>query len=47
MYVDGDGNDFYKRTTITNRVYRKAYYWFPVEQTELDRARQVVQAPGW
>jgi starch-binding outer membrane protein, SusD/RagB family len=47
MNVDKDGNDFYKRTTITNRVYRKAYYWFPVEQTELDRARLVVQAPFW
>lgn len=47
MNVDGDGNDFYKRTVITNRVYRKAYYWFPVEQYELDRARLVVQAPYW
>jgi hypothetical protein len=47
MNVDGDGDDFFKRTTITNRVYRKAYYWFPVEQSELDRARLVVQAPGW
>lgn len=47
MNVDGDGNDFYKRTVITSRVYRKAYYWFPVEQSELDRARLVVQAPYW
>jgi len=47
MNVDGDGNDFYKRVEMTNRVYRKSYYWFPVEQSELDRARLVVQAPGW
>jgi hypothetical protein len=47
MNVDGDGDDFYKRTVITNRVYRKAYYWFPVEQYEMDRARLVVQAPYW
>lgn len=47
MNVDGDGDAFYKRTVITNRVYRKAYNWFPVEQYELDRARLVVQAPYW
>lgn len=47
MNVDGDGNDFYKRVVITNRVYRKAYYWFPIEQSEIDRARLVVQAPYW
>lgn len=47
MNVDGDGNDFYKRTVITTRAFRKAYYWFPIQQTELDRARLVVQAPNW
>jgi len=47
MNVDGDGDDFYKRTVITSRVYRPAYYWYPVEQSELDKARLVVQAPYW
>jgi starch-binding outer membrane protein, SusD/RagB family len=47
MNVDGDGDDFYKRTVITSRVFRPAYHWFPVEQSELDKARLVVQAPGW
>lgn len=47
MNVDGDGDAFYKRTIITNRAYRKAYYWFPIEQYEIDRAKQVVQAPNW
>lgn len=38
---------FYKRTVIGRRVFKKAFYWFPIPQAEIDRAKGIVQNPGW
>lgn len=42
-----DANSFYKRTKCMDRVYRKAFYWFPVNQNEKDKNDNLVQAPYW
>ncbi|ATL46980.1 RagB/SusD family nutrient uptake outer membrane protein [Chitinophaga caeni] len=38
---------FYQRTVFERRVFLKAYYFFPIPQSELDRDRNLVQNPGW
>lgn len=38
---------FYKRTAYQTRVYKKAFYWFPVHQNEMDKNPKLVQAPYW
>lgn len=47
MNVEADGNAFFKRTVIANYAWRKAYYWFPLSQYEMDRGLFLVQNPGW
>lgn len=47
MNVFADGDEFYQRVVAQERVFRKAYYWFPIIQYEMDRAELVVQNPGW
>ena len=46
-----DNNDvFFKRTPVLlngPRVYKKAYYWIPIYQTEIDKNPNLVQAPYW
>jgi hypothetical protein len=39
--------DFYKRTAYQKRVYRKAFYWFPIHLTEIVKNSNLVQAPFW
>jgi len=38
---------FYERTVIGRRVFKKAYYLFPIPQAEMDRVKSLVQNPGW
>ncbi|ANH80608.1 hypothetical protein A8C56_06085 [Niabella ginsenosidivorans] len=47
MDVNKTGNDFYHRVVATSHLFKNAFYWFPIEQYELDRARMIVQNPGW
>jgi hypothetical protein len=47
MNVFADGDEFYQRVVAQERVFRKAYYWFPIRQYELDRGKLIVQNPGW
>jgi hypothetical protein len=47
MDIFSSGDDFYKRVVAQERPYRFAYYWFPIRQYELDRAKLIVQNPGW
>lgn len=48
MNVDGtNANDFFRRTQVADRAWKEAYVWFPVPQYEIDRAKLVVQNPGW
>jgi len=43
----GNESDFFKRTEVADRFWRDAYVWFPIPQWEMDRAKLVVQNPGW
>lgn len=48
MNFDGkDADSFYQRTPYLQRVYRKAYYWFPIHQSEIDKNPALVQNPYW
>jgi hypothetical protein len=42
-----NADEFFKRTEAGTRVWRDAYVWFPIPQWEIDRAKLVVQNPGW
>ncbi|WP_025763032.1 RagB/SusD family nutrient uptake outer membrane protein [Dyadobacter tibetensis] len=39
--------DFYKRTVYETRVFKKAFYFFPMPQSEIDRNKKLQQNPGW
>ncbi|MEO3404771.1 RagB/SusD family nutrient uptake outer membrane protein [Mucilaginibacter sp. CAU 1740] len=48
MNMNKDGDDFYKRTVVSNHLFRSpASYWFPISQYDMDRSKLVVQNPGW
>lgn len=49
MNYRGDSPEtFYKRTECqSKRVYKKAFYWMPVHQSEMDKNPNLVQAPYW
>ena len=47
MNYSGSGESFYRLTAYQTRVYKKAYYWFPIHQTELDKNEKLVQNPYW
>lgn len=38
---------FYRRTKFEDRVFEKKMYLFPINQTELDKNKVMVQNPGW
>lgn len=38
---------FYKRTIFETRVFEKKHYFWPIQQSELDRDKMLVQNPGW
>ena len=41
---------YYRRVKLNNqsaRVYKKAFYWWPVHQSEMDKNPNLVQAPYW
>lgn len=49
---DASTNDFsfegfYQRTAFESRVFNKAYYLFPIPQSEIDKSTGLVQNPWW
>jgi len=42
-----DASQFYKRTAYQTRVYRKAFYWFPIYLAEIEKNPNLIQAPFW
>lgn len=38
---------FYKRVPFETRVFEKAYYLFPIPETEIDKSENLVQNPWW
>jgi len=48
MDINKDDNTFYKRSVASNHIFRApASYFFPISQYDMDRAKLVVQNPGW
>lgn len=47
MNVNANGNDYYKRTLIENRIFEKKLYFFPIPQDDINIDKQLVQNPGW
>jgi hypothetical protein len=48
MDVSKNNNDYFKRTVVSSHLFRApSSYWFPISQYEMDRAKMVVQNPGW
>ena len=39
--------EFYTRRAIETRVWKDAYYLFPIPQTEIEKSPALVQNPGW
>lgn len=39
--------DFYKRVPFETRVFEKAYYLFPIPETEINKSNNLVQNPWW
>ena len=46
MNVNYDGNEFFKRTRIINRVFTRQYF-FPIPQSEIDIDKKLVQNTGF
>ena len=46
-YSGSTPETFFTLTAYQTRVYNKAYYWFPIHQTELDKNENLVQNPYW
>lgn len=49
---DADANnfnftDFYKRVPFETRVFDKAYYLFPIPESEINKSNNLVQNPWW
>lgn len=47
-YLGTTAQEFFKRTECqSKRVYKKAFYWMPIHQDEIDKNPKLVQAPYW
>ncbi|MGQ1890235.1 RagB/SusD family nutrient uptake outer membrane protein [Thermophagus sp. OGC60D27] len=42
-----NASEFYKRTEFQSRIWEKAYYWFPIFISELEKNQNLIQAPFW
>jgi len=51
MNVEGGTSNsdptFFKRTAFERRVFRKAFYLFPIPQIEVEKNPNCIQNPGW
>lgn len=46
-YSGENASEFYKRTAFQTRVWKRAYYWFPIFVSEIEKNPNLVQAPFW
>lgn len=46
-YSGKDAASFYERTVYQTRVYKPAYYWFPIHQSEMEKNDKLKQLPLW
>lgn len=42
-----NAGSFFQRTAYQTRVYKHAYYWFPIHQNEIDKNPNLKQLPDW
>ncbi|WGQ13043.1 RagB/SusD family nutrient uptake outer membrane protein [Sphingobacterium faecium] len=47
MNLNADGNDFFKRTLIETRIFKKRDYLFPIPNNEVLKNEKLVQNAGW
>ncbi|GHE36584.1 RagB/SusD family nutrient uptake outer membrane protein [Sphingobacterium griseoflavum] len=47
MNMFADGNAFYEKTLIENRVFRQRDYLWPIPNNEILKNKLLVQNPGW
>lgn len=46
-YAGTNAGEFYQRVPFQTRVWKKAYYWFPIFIDEVEKNQNLVQAPFW
>lgn len=46
-YSGKDAASFYQLTSYQTRVYKPAYYWFPIHQSEMEKNDKLQQLPLW
>ncbi|UIR56031.1 RagB/SusD family nutrient uptake outer membrane protein [Sphingobacterium sp. SRCM116780] len=47
MNLNADGNDFFKRTLIETRIFKKRDYLFPIPNNEVLKNENLIQNVGW
>ncbi|MEJ5146161.1 MULTISPECIES: RagB/SusD family nutrient uptake outer membrane protein [unclassified Sphingobacterium] len=47
MNLNADGNDFFKRTVIETRIFKKRDYLFPIPNNEVLKNEKLIQNVGW
>lgn len=47
MDINKNGNDFFVRTEVENRVFEKKNYFFPLPSKDININKNMVQNPGW
>lgn len=47
MNILGDGNAFFARTKVENRIFEKKMYFFPIPQKDINIDKNLVQNTGW
>ena len=46
-YSGKDADSFYALTAYQTRVYKPAFYWFPIHQSEMEKNNKLRQLPYW
>ncbi|MDR2449868.1 MAG: RagB/SusD family nutrient uptake outer membrane protein [Prevotellaceae bacterium] len=46
-YQGTNASTFYQRTIYQTRQYKKQFYWFPINQGQMDKNSNLVQTPYW
>jgi len=47
MNLDVDGDDFFKKTLIETRIFKKRDYLFPIPNNEVLKNENMVQNLNW
>jgi len=46
-FAGSNAGEFYQRVVFQTRVWKKAYYWFPIYVDEVEKNPNLVQSPFW